>query len=169
MNDFDHDQLKSLTRHRTRLVWQQANLGGLLSNEDARLVQAMREHPEYADLWDHLDELSDEQIERDGTNPVAHVTIHATIEAQIADGEPKETGEAVEALMRQGLARHEAIHRVGTVLAEEIFHILKDKRPFDKAGFVRQIKQLAESSASRTATHFGKEPRPRRRAKGKFR
>jgi hypothetical protein len=102
MDKEPYEELKSLTRQRTHLVWEAAQLGGALSDEDARLVQAMRDHPEYADLWDHLDELSDEQIERDGSNPIAHVTIHATIEAQIADGEPKETGETVEALMRQG-------------------------------------------------------------------
>ena len=169
MNDLDHDQLKSFTRYRTRQIWEAAQFGGSLSDENARLVQAMRDHPEYADLWDHLDELPDEQIERDGTNPIAHIHIHVAIENQIASGTPQETGETVEALMRQGLSRHEAIHRVGAVLAEEIYHILKDKRPYDQAGFVHQIKQLAESGAPRTATHFGKAPRPRRRAKGKFR
>jgi len=169
MDDYPYNKLKSLTRQRTRLIWETAQWGGSLSDEDARLVQAMRDHPGYADLWGRLDELSDEQIERDGANPIAHVTIHTTIEAQIANGEPKETGEIVEALMRQGLSRHEAVHRVGTVLAEEIYDILKNKREFDRAGYVHRLKQLAESGAPRTATHFGKTPRPRRRAKGKFR
>ena len=120
------DELKSLTRKRLRLLWQQANLGGTFSGEDAHFVQAMRDHPEYADLWGHLDELSDEQIERDGTNPIMHVNIHTTIENQIADGDPPITGKTVQALMRQGLSRHEAVHRVGAVLTEEIWHILQD-------------------------------------------
>jgi hypothetical protein len=48
----------------------------------------------------------------------------------------------VEALMRQGLSRHEAIHQVGRVLSEEIFHLLKDERPFDEAGYIRKLRQL---------------------------
>jgi len=154
-----YGELKGLTRHRTRLIWRTANLGEPLSEKDARLAQAMCEHPEHADLWGHLDELSDEQVERDGTNPVAHVNIHVAVESQIANGEPKETAQTVEALMRQGLSRHDAIHAVGTVLADEIYHILKDKRPFDEAGFVRKLKQLAKPGATR----------PRRRTKERFR
>jgi hypothetical protein len=159
MNNYPHGEIKPLTRHRTRLVWQTAQLGGDLSDEDARLVNAMREHPEYADLWGHLDELSDEQIERDGTNPITHVIIHATIENQIANGDPKETAQTVEALTQQGSSQHEAIHAVGAVMADEIFHVLKDKRPFDEAGFVRKLKRLAKPGAAR----------PRRRAKGRYR
>ncbi len=137
-------EMKALTRRRIRLVWEIALMGGHLEDEDARLVQAMRDHPEYADLWGRLDELSDEQIERDGTNPIMHVHIHQLIENQIAGGEPKEVGQTVEELMRRGLSRHEAIHRVGMVLSGEIWHVLKDTRPFDEQGVARQLQRLVE-------------------------
>jgi hypothetical protein len=166
MNTPPYDELKSLTRKRLRLLWQQANLGGTFSGEDAHFVQAMREHLEYADLWGHLDELSDEQIERDGTNPILHINIHTTIENQLAMGQPAEIGQAIEGLMQQGLSRHEAIHRVGTALADEIFHILKDERPFDEAGFVRKLQRLVKPPMP----HPLKTSRPsRRRAKGRYR
>ena len=142
-------ELKALTRQRIRLTWEIAQLGGPLSDEDTRLVEVMREHSEYADLWGRLDDLTDAQIERDGTNPILHVTIHQTIENQIAGGDPEQTGQTVEALMRQGLSRHEAIHRVGEVLAGEIYHILKENRPFDEAGFVRKLRRLAKPGAVR--------------------
>jgi len=137
-------EMKALTRRRIRLVWEMALLGGHLEDDDARLVQAMREHPEYADLWGRLDELSDEQIERDGTNPILHVHIHQLIENQIAGGEPKEVGQTVEELMRRGLSRHEAVHRVGAVVSGEIWRILKDNRPFDGQGVARQLRRLVE-------------------------
>lgn len=160
MDTFPQDELRSLTRKQLRLVWQNANLGGTFSSEDARLVQAMRDHPEYTDLWDHLDELSDEQIERDGTNPIMHIYIHSTIENQIANGTPPIMGETVKALMRQGLSRHEAIHRVGTVLAEEIYHLLKDKLPFDEPVFEHKLKQVVKSDLAH---------RHKRRPKGRYR
>ena len=154
-----HRDLKALTRQRIRLTWEIAQLGGPLSDEDARLVEVMRGHPEYADLWGRLDRLSDEQIERDGVNPILHLTIHQTIENQIAGGEPEQTGRTVEALMRQGLSRHEAIHRIGEVLADEIWHILSENRPFDEAGFVRKLRQIAKPEAA----HSDRAPRPHRR------
>ena len=165
MNENPYDELKGLTRQHADLTWEMGESGEFLEDEDARLVQAMRDHPEYADLWGRLGELSDEQIQRDGTNPILHITIHQTIENQIAIGKPKETAQTVEALMQQGLSRHEAIHRVGTVLADEIFHILKDERLFDEAGFVRRLQRLVKPAMP----HPPKTPRPRRRLKGRYR
>lgn len=141
-------ELKTLTRQRIRLIWEMAQLGAPLKDEDARLVKVMREHPEYADLWGRLDELSDEQIERGGVNPILHVVTHQVIENQIAGGEPEEVGQTVEALMRQGLSRHEAIHRVGAVLADEFYRILKYDRPFDAPGFADRLRRLVKQKGT---------------------
>lgn len=144
-----YQELKALTRQRIRLIWEMAQLGAPLKDEDARLVKVMHEHPEYSHLWGQLDELSDEQIERGGVNPILHVITHGVIENQIAGGEPKEVGQTVEALMERGLSRHEAIHRVGAVLADEIYHILKYDRPFDAPGFARKLRRLVEKGTRR--------------------
>jgi len=53
-----------------------------------------------------------------------HATIHTVVENQVAIGE----GAVVETLARlrsEGLTRHEAVHAIGTVLAEQIFRALK--------------------------------------------
>jgi hypothetical protein len=135
-------EMKALTRQHIRLVWEESQLDMPVAGEDARLVSVMRDHPEYDDLWGRLDELADEEIEREGVNPILHITIHSTIENQIAEGNPEEVRQVVEALMRQGLTRHEAIHRVGRVVSDEIFRILQENRPFDEQGYVRKLQQL---------------------------
>ncbi len=139
-------QMKELSRQHTHLLWESAQAGMPLTGEDARLVQAMREHAEYGEVWDHLNELSNEEIERDGINPLLHVTIHSTVENQIASDNPKEVRQVVEALTRRGLSRHEAVHCVGGALSEEIFHILKEQRPFDEARYVRKLRQLVHEA-----------------------
>jgi len=63
------ENLKAATRQLARLTWQMAQSGAPLKGEQATLAKVMREHLEYADIWEHLDELSDEEIERDGVNP----------------------------------------------------------------------------------------------------
>ena len=156
-----YQEMKALTRQSIRLIWEIAQQGGPLSEQDARLVQAMREHPEYADLWNRLDELTDAQIEREGINPILHVSIHQTIENQIANGEPKATGETVEALMQRGMSRHEAIHRVGAALSDEIWHILREQRPFDEAGFVRKLREIARAESARPRRAPGQKRRRR--------
>jgi len=142
-------ELKSLNHQRIRVAWQLAQMGGTLSDEDRGMVAVMAEHPEYADLWDRLDQLSDAEIERDGTNPILHITIHQTVENQIAIGDPPETAQTVEALVQAGLSRHEAVHRVGSVVMEEVWHVMREKRPFDRPRFVGRLRELLEPRPAR--------------------
>jgi hypothetical protein len=53
-----------------------------------------------------------------------HATIHAVVENQVAIGESVVV-ETLARLRSEGLTRHEAVHAIGTVLAEQIFHALK--------------------------------------------
>lgn len=53
-------------------------------------------------------------------NVEGHAAFHAAVETQIAEGlEP--VVRAMTRLMKQGLTRHEAIHAVGSVLAEKMY------------------------------------------------
>ena len=137
-------QMKALSRQRLGRVWQRAKSGAKFREEDARLVKAMREHPEYADIWDHLSELGNEEIEVDGVNPILHITAHQTVENQLAQDDPKEVRRTIEKLTRQGYTRHEAIHAIGSVVMDEIWNILKEKRPFDEARYSRSLRALTE-------------------------
>jgi hypothetical protein len=49
-----------------------------------------------------------------------HAAIHGVIENQIATGDETPAREALERLMAEGLSRHEAVHALGSVLAETI-------------------------------------------------
>jgi hypothetical protein len=136
--------MKALMRQYLRLLWEGEPVGVADTSEDARLLRAMREHPEYSDLWRRLDELSEEEIERDGTNPIMHIVMHSTVEGQIADNEPKAVRRTLEPLLRQGLDRHEAIHRLAEVLAEEMYYVLVQGRPFDQRSYVRKLRDLVK-------------------------
>jgi len=137
-----YQALKDATRLHLRLIWEKAQLGGTLNEEDMRTVQAMREHPEYAALWPRLDTISDAELEQDGIDPILHIMIHTTAENQLAANDPPVTGEVLAALMARGVTRHEAVHRIGAVLTEEIFAIMKSSGPFDASGFERKLRAL---------------------------
>lgn len=50
-------------------------------------------------------------------NRMAHAAFHAAVENQLAEGIP-DVRDALTRLMGEGLDRHEAIHAIGSVLAE---------------------------------------------------
>jgi hypothetical protein len=51
-------------------------------------------------------------------NEQAHAAVHVIVENQIAMGDETSAPATLERLMREGLDRHEAIHAVGSVLAD---------------------------------------------------
>jgi hypothetical protein len=166
MEDDIYGELKSLTRQRLRLIWEMAQMGGVLNDEDAVLVKALREHPEYYEVWDRVDELPDEELIQDGVNPILHVNIHQIVENQLAAKDPSVVHETLKRLMRSGLSRHEAIHAVGSVLSEEIWEILCQERPFDEERYERGLQQLDArewAPARSRRRRVKKEKRKRRR------
>lgn len=55
-----------------------------------------------------------------------HATIHVVVENQLVENDEPVT-RALTRLMKEGLSRHEAVHAIGSVVAEEIYDALKLK------------------------------------------
>ena len=159
-------ELKALSREHMRMVWQIAQMGGeQLNDDDRRTAAAMAEHPEYNQLWDRLDRLSDAEITADGTNPILHITMHAAVESQIVGGEPPEVAQTVAALERIGLSHHEAVHRVAYVLPDEIWHMMNEKRPFDRSRYTAGLANCCgadPSQSQRTKASAKRHPQRKR-------
>jgi hypothetical protein len=59
-------------------------------------------------------------------NCTLHATIHVAVENQLAaDYEP--AVRALARLMKEGLSRHDAVHAIGSLVAEQIYDLLKLK------------------------------------------
>jgi hypothetical protein len=82
--------------------------------------------------------------ERSGS-PEAHAAIHVAVETQLAEGHAGANG-ALERLLMEGLDRHDAIHAIGSVLAGEIFQVLKFKRPHDETEYTRKLAALTATA-----------------------
>lgn len=91
------------------------------------------QHPPDAAAWLALDET--ERIDLvlqyhrrtrvELPNATLHAAIHAVVENQVALGEEIPVRQTLERLQTEGLDRHEAIHAVGSVLAKQIFDMMK--------------------------------------------
>ena len=60
-------------------------------------------------------------------NQLLHATFHVTVETQVAMGDELPVRRTLRRLIREGLDRHDAIHAIGSVLAQHVFDIVKTK------------------------------------------
>lgn len=143
----EYTELRYLTRSHLSLIWELTMAGAELEGEEATFAKILKQHPEYFDIWERAGILDPhEEVLREGANPFVHVAIHQTVENQIANHTPPQTAETLEALMQAGYTRHEAIHTIGAIVAQEIFEILRDNRPFNEAAYVEALRDLAETA-----------------------
>src|SRR5207244_11353446 len=104
--------------------------------------ECMRQHPEYAELWERAAELADQEVDVSGTNPFLHVAVHSMIEQQIAGGTPAEVNQALSRLVKAGVDRHEAIHRIAGLLSELMWEMLRQGQPFDAPSYEHRLRLL---------------------------
>ena len=57
-----------------------------------------------------------------------HATFHTIVENQLAANEPVVV-ETLERLRNEGLSRHDAVHAIGSVLAAQVYDMLKHEQP----------------------------------------
>lgn len=143
-------EMRIASRTHLGLIWRSVRLGLPLTGEDALTARIMRQHEEWYGVWDQLAEDPNRDVEVDGASPILHIMFHGTVENQLAANEPEDVGLVLQALQRQGLDRHDAIHRVAAVQSEEVYAVLNEQRPFDTAEYIRRLWELVDQD---TAVH----------------
>ena len=80
-------------------------------------------------------------------NDLAHATIHVIVENQVALGDEHAAESVLARLMSEGLDRHDAIHAIGSVLAEEFTRALKHESEYDvNAEYTKRLQRLTAES-----------------------
>jgi hypothetical protein len=64
-------------------------------------------------------------------NITLHAAIHAIVENQVAMGDEIPVRETLVRLISEGLDRHDALHAIGSVLAEHTYGLMSGKTPLD--------------------------------------
>ncbi len=78
-------------------------------------------------------------------NPKLHAVVHVVVENQLAMPEGEAARNTLKRLMAENVARHSAIHAIGSVVAKQIFAIVNDaekKKSFDNAAYVLALENL---------------------------
>jgi hypothetical protein len=127
---------------------------GVYSREQARLplepMQAIAarwvaEHPEYhADLADEAAALAAVYTVEDGrTNPFLHLSMHLSIEEQVAIDQPTGIRQAVDLLAARRNSLHQAHHEVMDCLGEMIWASQRSGLPPDGELYLQAVRQRA--------------------------
>ena len=75
-------------------------------------------------------------------NPRLKATILEVVENQLRDGDPPETRETLDRLMREGHSEADARLLLGQAVTVEVYCIWKEKKPFNRERFVRNLRNL---------------------------
>ena len=84
---------------------------------------------------------------RDGELPDGHLAgeeARNVVRAQIRIKQPPETDQTYRRLKHEGYSSAEAIELIASVLADEIFSMLSQKREHDPARYAKMLKKLPE-------------------------
>jgi len=87
-------------------------------------------------------EVGEPHDEETPLNPHLKAAILEVVENQIRDGDPPKTRQTLERLLAAGYSRKQGIDMIGSALAEEIWAIMHDHKPFDRARFTALLERL---------------------------
>lgn len=99
------------------------------ADPDERRILIEAEHPElHAAL-----ESDRHEIHRGGEtiNPTLHIEMHEVVANQLWDDNPPEVWRTAKRLLAAGYERHEVLHMLASVVANDVFDILKTETPHD--------------------------------------
>jgi hypothetical protein len=69
----------------------------------------------------------------EGYNPYLKAAILEVVENQLRDNNPPETRQTLERLLAAGYSRKQAVEMIGSAVVGEIWFVLHEKQPFDRA------------------------------------
>lgn len=75
-------------------------------------------------------------------NAILKESFMEVVENQIRDGDPPETRETLERLKSEGISEEDARLYIGQAVCIEVWDIMKNKKEFNMARFVRNLKAL---------------------------
>jgi hypothetical protein len=134
--------MKAMSRAHLAQIWKKGQKGEPLAGEDQLYYQCMLEHPELFDVWENIEQLLDRDVRVHGASPFLHLSLHVVVESQYLSGNPPEVRDAITRLVRKGCDRHEAVHRVGSVLARMMWKMLESESAFPMEEYRQELKCL---------------------------
>lgn len=143
MEEFNLNGLNSLSREHYYNIWQRVKAGEKLEGEEKIIGDLMWQHEEYYNEWDSTDFERDFDPETD-VNPFVHIMIDSIVITQISKNDPPQTRFTYNLLIAKGHSHLEAIHKIDSVVVEEIWALMKEGREFNEKQYIAKLKRLSK-------------------------
>jgi hypothetical protein len=137
----------SRDRHSYRQVfmaaWAKSQSGESLEPLEAQVVEILRLHPEYQALLADPDTNLDRDWlpEQGESNPFLHLGLHLAVLEQLSLDRPASIRKLHRNLMSATGDAHEADHRIMACLAEALWRVQHDGKPFDEKAYLKCLKR----------------------------
>lgn len=124
-------------------AWAKLQSGEALEPLEAQIAQILRLHPEYQALVSDPDTSLDRDWlpEQGESNPFLHLGLHLTVVEQLSLDRPAGIRKLHRNLMGATGDVHEADHRVMACLAEALWRVQHDGKPFDEKAYLKCLKR----------------------------
>jgi hypothetical protein len=109
------------------------------ADEDERTFLIEAQHAEFQDAL-----ASDEEMIVSGEpfSPRLHITLHLIVASQLLADDPPETWHTVQRLARLGYDWHNITHLIAAVVSDDLYLMMKERRPFDPGSYARRLSKL---------------------------
>jgi Domain of unknown function (DUF1841) len=109
-------------------------------DEDERGFLLEAQHPGMARALERHEEIITASGEP--MNPRLHVMLHGVVANQLLTDDPPETWQTVQRLAGLGYDWHNVMHMIMELVNEDIYRTMAEKRPFDRADYIRRLNAL---------------------------
>ena len=109
-------------------------------DEDERTFLLEAQHLDMAEALERHEEMTG--ADGEPFNPQLHVTLHQVVANQILADDPPETWQTVQRLAGLGYDWHNVMHLIMGPVTEAVWNALAEKRPFDRADYLRRLAEL---------------------------
>ena len=112
-------------------------------DEDDRRFLILAEHPELNAAIEN--DRSEIHTKGATISPTLHLAMHEIVANQLWADDPPEAWHTAQRLIEAGYERHEVLHMLGSVVAEDVYAALRDKLPLDLEKTRAALAALPES------------------------
>ena len=118
-------------------------------SEDEAFEIALDDHPQLKRMF--LDDSLPEEMEDGHGNvwsPMAHLSLHAAIECQIANDDPSGITNLTQQLDASGIDHHEIRHLLGDALAQVLWDAVNEDHDFNVEKYMALVRKIVRDVSS---------------------
>ncbi len=129
-------------------AWRKAATSQPLEPLETRVVEILRQHPEYQPLLEGADMALEQDFspEQGQSNPFLHMGLHLAILEQLSIDQPAGIRRLYQRLVQATGNAHEAEHRIMECLFEALWRLQRDQGPFDLRGYLECVELIGPDS-----------------------